>query len=344
MAESGLSLGWTDFKSEVGFYLGYGRTIASFSTLQEAEVELIVHAGIRRVYFPPATQGVQLGYEWSWLRPTTTINLGASGTDGAITGTTSFDSATFSDWVAQGITADDYLSVTSVDSGDTEVAEYSIASVATGAITLDNPSTRTGETVPANGTRLTFRLIRSPANYNLPDGVSRIVGSLHFASNEYRREVLIVPIGRLLEMRARSSLTGYPEYAAIRYKTSDQTTGSRQEILFFPEPDTYKVLSYEFEVYQGNLTDGAPYPLGGMKMSELYVESCLAVAEQRANDNSGLHTNLFNILLADAVARDRSQSAQNFGQMGDGEHQVYQGFRRGFVGSNYPITYGGVIL
>ncbi len=341
MAESTSSLGWTDFKSEVGFYLGYGRTIASFTTPQEAEVELIVQAGIRRVYFPPATQGVQLGYEWSWLRPTTTINLGASGTDGAITGTTSFDSATFSDWTAQGITDDDYLDISSVTNGDTEVAEYSIASVAAGAITLDNPSTRTGATVPANGTGLTFRLVRSPANYDLPDDVSRIVGSLHYASNEYRREVLIVPVGRLLEMRAGTSLTGYPEFAAIRYKTSDQTTGSRQEILFWPEPDAYKVLSYEYEVYQGVLTDGAPYPLGGMKMSELYVESCLAVAEQRANDNSGLHTNMFHMLLADAVSRDRSQSAQNFGQMGDTESSAHHGFRRGLVGTNYPITYKG---
>ncbi|KKM73490.1 hypothetical protein LCGC14_1410030, partial [marine sediment metagenome] len=143
MSESSLSLGWTDFKSEVGFFLGYGRTIASFIGDQEAEVELIVHAGIRRVYFPPAFPGIEPGYEWSWLRPTTTLNLGAAGSDGVISSTTSFDSATFSDWVTQGITTDDYLDITTIGAGSTTIAEYSIASVASGAITLDNPSTRT---------------------------------------------------------------------------------------------------------------------------------------------------------------------------------------------------------
>ncbi len=341
MAESSLSLGWLDFKSEVGFHLGYGRTIASFSTAQEAEVELIVHAGIRRVYFPQAFPGIEPGYEWSWLRPTTTLNLGAAGTDGVISSTTSFDSATFLNWVTQGITTDDYLDISTVGAGSTEVAEYSIASVAAGAITLDNPSTRTGATVPADGTSLTFRLTRSTANYNLPDGVSRIVGDLHFAENEYRRSISVVPISRILELRAGTGLGGYPIYAGIRYKTSDQVTGSRMEILFYPTPDAYKVLTYEFEVYQGGLSDGAPFPLGGMKMSELYVESCLAVSEQRANDEIGMHTQLFQSLLADEIERDRRHNAQNYGHMGNQEANYLQGFTRGLIGSTYPITYNG---
>lgn len=332
MAESTLSLAWDDFKREVGYFLGYGRTIANFSASQVAEVELIVQAGVRRVYFPPAIPGIQPGYEWSWLRPTTTLNLGASGTDGTVSGD-QFDSATFTDWVSLGITTDDTVDITSVDSGDTVVADYAISSVATGAITLSSS--------PGDGTGLTFRVKRTPANYELSEGVSRIVGGLHYASNEYLSKIIIISISRLLEMRASSSLTGNPQYAAIRYKTSDQTTGQRQEILFYPEPDSYKVLSYEYEVYQGGLSDAQPYPLGGMKMSELFVESCLSVSEQRGNDLVGLHTNQFQLLLVDEIARDQRQLAQNFGQMGGEEYSGRIEFRRGYTGSTYQLTYNG---
>lgn len=341
MAESTYSLGWVEFQAEVGFYLGYGRTEANWSAVQLAEIEIIVKAGIRRVYFPPAVQGVEAGYEWSWLRPSTTLRLGASGTDGAITGVTNFDSATFADWENQGVTTDDFVNISSVGAGDTEIAEYSIASVASGAITLDNPSTRTGATVPANGTSLTFRLVRSPANWTLPDGVSRVVGDFHYPAGEYRPGIKIISVSQLLEMRAGFNRTGYADFAAIRYKVSDQTVGSRQEVLFYPEPDAYKILTYEFEVYQGILTDGAPYPQGGMKLSELYIVSCLAVAEQRGNGENGINTQLFPLLLADAIARDRKQTAQNFGPMGNTETGDLRRFRRGLTGTSYSYSYEG---
>ncbi len=348
MVESTLSLAWDDFKSEVGFFLGYGRTIADWAAQGaaiEPEVELIVHAGVRRVYFPPGVPGVRSGYEWSWMRPTTTINLGASGSDGAITGVTNFDSATFSNWTTQGITSDDYLDISVVGSGSTEVAEYSIASVADGVITLDNPSTRTGATVPANGTSLTFRLVRSPANYDLPIDVSRIVGELHYPINEYQQGISVISVGKLLEMRSQINRSGYARYAAIRYKSSDGTSGSRlQEILFHPEPDAYKILTYQYEIFQDKLSDSAPYPLGGMNFSELYVESCLAVAEQRSNDDLGLHTKLFQELLVDAVLRDGRHTAQNYGQVGNKDRVHLQGFRRGYIGSSYSVEYKGEIL
>ena len=341
MAESTLSIGWVELQAEVGFFLGYGRTEANWSTAQAAEIELIVNAGLRRVYFPQTADKGLSGYEWSWLRATTTLNLGAAGTDGAITSTTSFDSDTFSDWETQGITTDDYLDVTAVGAGSTTVAEYSIASVAAGAITLDNPSTRTGTTTPADGTSLTFRLVRSPANYALPDATGRIVGDLHYAAAEYKRGIGIVSVAQILEWRAQTDVTGYADFAAIRYSSLGGAAGSRQEILLYPRPDAYKVLSYQYEAYTGLLTDSAPYPPGGMQMSELYTESCLAVAEQRGNDEFGIHNQLFQTLIAEAIKRDRSHSAQNYGDMGYSEVTDLRRFRRGLVGSTYSISYDG---
>ena len=326
MAESTLSIGWVELQAEVGFFLGYGRTEANWSTAQAAEIELIVNAGLRRVYFPKA------GYEWSWLRATATLNLGAAGTDGVVTGD-SFDSATFTDWEAQGVTTDDTVDITTVGAGSTAVAEYSISSVAAGAITLSSS--------PGDGTSLTFRVTRPIADYALPDDTGRIVGGLHYAAADYRREVTVVSVAQLLEWRAQTDVTGYADYAAIRYSSLGGAAGSRQEILFYPRPDAYKVLSYQYEAYTGLLTDDAPYPPGGMQMSELYTESCLAVAEQRGNDEFGIHNQLFQTLLTEAIKRDRSHSAQNYGDMGYTEVTDLRRFRRGLVGSTYPISYKG---
>ena len=76
---------------------------------------------------------------------------------------------------------------------------------------------------------------------------------------------------------------------------------------------------------------------------EVYLESCLAVAEHRLNDEIGLHTSLFEALLADAVARDRKRGAKSYGQMGNTaeEKLSYPRFRRGYTSGTYSVTYRG---
>ena len=74
-------------------------------------------------------------------------------------------------------------------------------------------------------------------------------------------------------MRAINTYSAHPIYAATRYKPSDGSAGQRQEILFFPQPDQAFVLSYEYEAYNGALSDANPYPLGGMQMAELYFDA-----------------------------------------------------------------------
>lgn len=332
MAESSLSIGFVELKEAVGFFLGIGRGGTLFADWAArtpdptSVVEDIVQSGVRRVYYPPSD-----GYEWSWLRPSATMYLGASGTDGTVSGT-SFDSATFTDWVAQGITTDDEVTISGSDASD---GTYEISSVTVGAITLAES--------PGDDTGLTFRVGRSPANYDMPDDFNRLVGNLHYAADENRAGITIVPLSIILEKRARFDQSGYADFAAFRFKSSDGTSGSRQEILFYPEPDAYKVLSYEYEAYTGKLTTGAPYPLGGMHLAELYIESCLAVAESRQNDEAAVHTEQYKALLEDAIARDKKKGGRNYGQMGGGEMELRE-WRRGYTGTTYPIEYKGVLI
>lgn len=337
MAESGLSLGWTDFQAEVSFFLGYGRTLGDLSATQLAEVAVCVQAGVRRVYYPPAIPGIAniFGHEWSFLRPSTTLLIGASGIDGTIVDNV-FDSDTYADWVAQGITTDDHVHITSPTA---EVGEYDISSVAVGGITLDES--------PGDATDLTFRVERDPANYQLPDLLHQIIGNLNYAPNDYRVPVIVVSVEALLEMRAWNDRVDYPIYAAIRSLSSDRTTGQRQEILFWPRPSTSSTFYYDFEAYSGPLSDSYPYPLGGMFLSELFMESCLAVAEQRINNEVGLHTQAYQALLIDAVMRDRKRGAKFYGRIGQSRwaHPYNdREFQRGNTGGTYPITYNGVLL
>jgi len=257
MAESSLSVGFPDLQKEVGFLIGYGRTPEKWGATKEAEIDGVVQSGVRRVYYPPAVNADTLGYEWSWLRPTETLDITS-------------------------------------DEGD----------------------------------------------YDLPDDFGRLVGAIHYPADEHRDSIVIVSVGKLLAMRANSDRSGAPSFAAIRYKASTGAAGQRQEILFYPEPDADWTLSYEYEAYSGALSDDFPYPLGGMQLAELYIESCLAVAEQRINDESGKHTQQYQALLLDAIARDRKRGARLYGQMGHIESGEPE-FRRGWTGSVYPLTYDG---
>ncbi len=343
MSESTLSITFSDLKEETGAFLGYGRggtAFADWATQDPdptTEVEAVVQSGVRRVYYPPAVEGVKSGHEWSFLRPTYTLYLGANAADGVLSSQV-LTSATYANWETIGITTDDTVTITGSTDDDATTGAYAITSVSGGNITLT--------TDPGDATGITFFINRSTPNYDLPDDFHRMIGQLTHASDSYRAPVTIVSEQELLNMRARGTFTNAPVYAATRYKAGIHTDGQRQEIMFYPTPDTGYVLFANYEAYSGKLTASLKYPLGGMYLAELYIESCLAVAEQRVNEQVGLHTQQFHMLLADAVARDSRTGALIFGQMGhvdpyDKALYPYSPFRRGYTGSSYPISYKG---
>lgn len=183
-------------------------------------------------------------------------------------------------------------------------------------------------------------IVSGDADYDLPDDFGRLIGEINFPSESYKNPIVIISVSKLLTLRSGGEQTGDPYFAAIRYKTTTGTTGQRQEILFFPEPDTARDLVYEYEAYNGAISSSYPYPLGGMQLAELYIESCLAVAESRITDEIGQHAQQFNALLVDAISRDKKRGSQYYGPMGQPIMETEE-FKRGMTGSTYPITYHG---
>lgn len=255
MAESELSITYSDLMAEVADFLGYGVDDDAWTEAQTAQVDRFVQSGVRKFYYPPAMEGVPQGYEWSFMKPVATI-----------------------------------------------------------------------DTIDGDGEQ------------DLPDDLGRVLGDFFYESSVYRASIPVVSEAMVLAARSRTSVEGPPTIAAIRHKTQEEGSGQRLEVMWAPVPDTAYTLTYCYEAYSGKLSEDNPYPLGGMKHSECLTESCLAIAEQRANDEAGLHTVAFARALADSVARDQKQGARYYGSMATPSDPRA---RSRFTEANYPITYKG---
>lgn len=73
MAESTLSLGYSDYRSEIGYYLGYGRTSGNWTSDQTSDINAILKMGLRQFYYPPVLSKGEPIYDWSFLHINTTI-------------------------------------------------------------------------------------------------------------------------------------------------------------------------------------------------------------------------------------------------------------------------------
>jgi len=253
MSESTLSISYPDLMKAVRIYLGYDPE----SSEDDAKVDSFVQSGVRNFYYPHAVDGVDAFFEWSFLKPRTTI-------------------------------------LTVADQED----------------------------------------------YDLPDDCARVLDRLFFDSDYHYSPVPIVSVAEILDCRQSTETTGTPQLAAVQSKTSTGSDGQRLEILFWPMPTGGTTLHYRYEAYQGKITTALPYPLGGMKYSELVKKSCLAVAEQEANDEIGIHSQQFERALVAATKRDALSEAHSFGQMGD-KNNSFDDFSRATNVVNYndvPIS------
>ena len=190
----------------------------------------------------------------------------------------------------------------------------------------------------------TLSVSADDGDYDMPSDFGKIIGEFHYAPDEHKAPIRVIPLSQLYDMRSTSDMNGYANFVAFRWKDSDGSLGQRQEALFYPEFDASYTLYYGYDAYTGALSDASPYPLGGMEMSELYLESCLAVAESERHDELGIHNQVFREMLMEAIARDNKRAAQVYGNMGhsDGLEDVVE-WRRGqeLHSGAYSIVYDG---
>ena len=118
-------------------------------------------------------------------------------------------------------------------------------------------------------------------------------------------------------MRAKHpDTTGSPRMAEIEpIKGVGQERGQRFQLHVWPTADQAYTLQVPYFLIGSALTLEAPYPLGPASMREVYIESCLAIAERRLNNASGVHALYFHERLGAAVAKDKRLKPQFVGTM-----------------------------
>ena len=151
-----------------------------------------------------------------------------------------------------------------------------------------------------------------------PDDFQAPIGNIRLESDTERHTVRQTSESTIRNLLATNdTMTGPPDLYAVRWDSSDGTSGQRAVIMFFPVLNSDRTLSMTYEAYQGKLDADHPYPLGGMMMAELFKESCLAVAEQRDEGEKGIHWESFNQHLRGVMDRDSGRKARHYGNMGN---------------------------
>lgn len=143
------------------------------------------------------------------------------------------------------------------------------------------------------------------------------------------------------------SSTGPPKIAALTWEVGTHPThGQRASLRVWPATDQAYTLRVQY-YFQPDATDGSkPYAYGGSAMSELYLESCLAIAESRLdNVAQGPRFQQFMIRLAAAIGADLLKQPEKLGYNGDNSDARRTGFGRRWIhemGTN-PVTINGSV-
>lgn len=262
-----MSLKYSTLRDKIGWALGYTATSANWSTEQTRHIQDCLDGGLRQVYHPPIMPGERRVHRWSFLEPTTTFATVAPHETGTVTivaGVVTFSSATVPSWAAEGdLVVDDVAYAVSTRDSSSQV-------------TLE-------DTTVAASAGTSYALHRMA--YTMPDDFGGIIGPFTYKPESQRWvDILIVPEGDLRSMRSRTGVarTGVPQYATIRPRATDGT-GQRNEVLFWPVPDSIYRLEYKYHALQNTLSSDQ-YPLGGEALAQTILCSCLAYADRHYND------------------------------------------------------------
>jgi len=168
----------------------------------------------------------------------------------------------------------------------------------------------------------TLSLVADTADYTLSANFGGLIGEMTYSADD-NRWFPIETTGehriRTLRQRDYSSISSDPKLAAVRPISSSGSNGQRFQLMLYPSPDKAYTLSYRYHALPNQLTAANPYPMGGAAHAETILESCLAIAESRMDNNAGIHAAAFQQRLAASIAFDtQMHTPEHMGYNGDG--------------------------
>lgn len=261
MAESKLSLDYDDLSTMVARYgLGLSYTATDWSTQQEVDIQRSIDKGYADF----------LGaHDWNFLKKFTTVNTTAPYSTGTITltdgdETVTLATGTWPSWAAQGTlyyNGYEYSVSSRTDNSDIELD-----------VAWDDDT--------VSGASYELRRI----SYTLPDDFGQPNTWFTYSSSLNRDPLKRISASDLIAMRSGCTTTGYPEYAAIRTRTSafDGTSGQRLEVMFHPLADGAYPLGYSYYILSAlrlrneSGVEETEYPLGAQVHAQAICDCCIA--------------------------------------------------------------------
>jgi hypothetical protein len=170
----------------------------------------------------------------------------------------------------------------------------------------------------------TLSVISGIDSYKLPTGFSGfVIPFTHTQPISYNP--IQKPLSYIYLQKSQVTGTGYPRWYALKNGDYEAITGQADEVLFFPTPSTNLTYYYTYLLTPQPPVNDDDVFIGNEFLSEVILESALAVAENFENDGvsgevQGLHATEYNTLLQQAIGEDkRSSQVGNIGQMYDGK-------------------------
>ncbi len=303
MAESTLSLNYTNFLAEVADRLGLGRVPASWTATDVLRLESCLQSGVRQFYFPPVLPGERVAHKWTFLEPVMEMELDIGVGDydlsaqvGQLTGDLTFAGEMAVPPIR--LTGEGQIRQLRQGSTITDVgAGWVVETQALlGALSL---YLKSGTGTPKVGGQFTIA------------GVSTVFTITGWVATVGSERVDFTPAlgGTVLEDAAitfRLIYTkGRPYYAAVRPKATTGADGQRWELMLYPAPDLEYDVLMPYVPNPDALTSQASYPWGGMAHAETVLQSCLAVAEHRVENERGIEYVRFMERLKASADHDR---------------------------------------
>lgn len=158
----------------------------------------------------------------------------------------------------------------------------------------------------------------------LPDDFGGIEGTITIAPSGSETGSVWWPIQTTNEGIVRQLYATYPaatgrplQAAVVPIKGVGLSQGQRYQLYLYPTADQQYQLQFSYTILPDALTGNNPLPYGGAMHAETILEACLSVAEERLDDNSGVHAQSFARLLAASMKQDSRTKPQTIGYNGD---------------------------
>lgn len=322
MAESDLSLQYTDFVNAISDELGWGSSYAGLTAARQAVVDDRLAEAYRLCLFPPPLAEGEAPHRWSWLKPIRTITTTAPYDTGTIeVAAGSLDKVTLTDGVWPSWAADGQIVIKGVAydvltrDSDTQLT-----------LAIDAPET-------AAGTAYTLQR----RYYTLEDDFAALEGPMTYEPGQCGFKVAVVGEGKLRELRQLRVGSGRPTHVAVTWTIPAPGSAQRARMEFYPVANAAYLLTYRCKILVNKLSSTNVYPLGGMEFGETLMAAARACAEKWRLRAPGPRWPEFMQRLAASIAADRQQGAEHLSIF---NHLTEDGEAYGYA-SPHLVTYNG---